>query len=57
MKGLGFELAIELMKYQLDLEKLDWVQDNLTSTWLDLISFLYLDFLFDKKNLNLITCS
>ena len=36
------------MKYQLDLEKPDWVQGNLVSTWLDPISSLHLDFLFDK---------
>ena len=36
------------MKYQLNLEKPDWVQGNLASTLLDLIFYLYLDFLFDK---------
>ena len=44
------------MKYQFGLEKFDWVQSNLASTWLDLIFSLYLDFLFNKilftNNLN-----
>ena len=35
IKKLGLKLAIELMKYQLGLEKLDWVHHNLASIWLD----------------------
>ena len=44
------------MKSQLDLKKFYWIYDNLASTWLDLIFFIYLNFLFDKINLNLIIC-
>ena len=40
------------MKSQLGLEKLYWVQDNLASTWLNPIFSLYLNYLFDKINLN-----
>ena len=36
------------MKCQLGLEKFDWIQSNLASIWLDPISSLCLDFLFDK---------
>ena len=40
--------SIELMKCQLGLEKSDWVEGNLASTWMDPIFSLCLDFLFDK---------